>query len=155
MIPVIVKMQNISSSICLNRVFSDIFNYCSTNINGMWNARKLGRMYKIFEFILNLTYVCRYRVNQHLIVLNLDSASINKILVTEFITVKVSQGLNLELMNHDISNVGWPHTVPPGFWKKYWENINTDKNYWKKYWEKVNIDKINLKRLFDRSADCK
>ena len=32
-------------------------------------------------------------VNQHLIVVNLGSVSINKILVTEFITVKVSQDL--------------------------------------------------------------
>ena len=39
--------------------------------------------------------MCRYRVNQHLIVINLDSVSINKILVTEFITVKVSQNINL------------------------------------------------------------
>ena len=23
----------------------------STNINGMWNARKLGAIYKVFEFI--------------------------------------------------------------------------------------------------------
>ena len=32
-------------------------------------------------------------VNQHLIVVNLGSVSINKILVTEFITAKVSQDL--------------------------------------------------------------
>ena len=37
----------------------------------------------------------RYRVNQHLIILKLDSVSIKKILVTEFVTVKVSQNLNL------------------------------------------------------------
>ena len=37
----------------------------------------------------------RYRVNYHLIVLNLGSVSISKGLVTEFITVKVSQNLNL------------------------------------------------------------
>ena len=36
-----------------------------------------------------------YRVNQHLIVLNLDNITINKVLLTEFITVKVSQNLNL------------------------------------------------------------
>ena len=29
--------------------------------------------------------MCRYRVNQHLIVLKLDSVSINKSLVTEFV----------------------------------------------------------------------
>ena len=36
-----------------------------------------------------------YRVYQHLIVLNLYSVSINKILVTKFITVKKLQNLNL------------------------------------------------------------
>ena len=36
----------------------------------------------------------RFRVNQRLIGLNLDSVSINKILVTEFITVKVLKNLN-------------------------------------------------------------
>ena len=40
------------------------------------------------------TYMGRYRVNQHLIVLNLYSVSISKILVTEFITMKVGQNLN-------------------------------------------------------------
>ena len=37
----------------------------------------------------------KYSVKQHLIVLKLDSVSINKILVTKFVTVKVSQNLNL------------------------------------------------------------
>ena len=37
--------------------------------------------------------MCKYSVDQHLTVLNLYSASNNKILVTEFITVKVSQNL--------------------------------------------------------------
>ena len=41
------------------------------------------------------TYMCKYRVNQHLIILNLGNFSINKVLVTEFITVKLSQNLNL------------------------------------------------------------
>ena len=39
--------------------------------------------------------MCRYRVNQHLIVLCSYRISINKILSTEFITEKVSQNLNL------------------------------------------------------------
>ena len=39
--------------------------------------------------------MCKYRVKQHLIVLKLDSVSINKIIVTKFVTVKVSQNLNL------------------------------------------------------------
>ena len=39
--------------------------------------------------------MCKYRVNQYLIVLNLYSVSIITILGTEFITVKVSQNLNL------------------------------------------------------------
>ena len=37
----------------------------------------------------------KYRVKQDLIVLKLDSVSIKKILVTKFVTVKVSQNLNL------------------------------------------------------------
>ena len=41
------------------------------------------------------TYMCRHRVNQLLVVLNLDSISNNKILVAEFIPVKASQNLNL------------------------------------------------------------
>ena len=41
--------------------------------------------------------MCRYRVNQHRIVLKLDIVSINKILVTKFATVKVSQNLNLTI----------------------------------------------------------
>ena len=36
----------------------------------------------------------RCRVNQHLINLKLENVSINKILVTEFVAVKVSQNLN-------------------------------------------------------------
>ena len=39
--------------------------------------------------------MCKYRVKQVLIVLNLDNVSINKTLVTKFVTVKVSQNLNL------------------------------------------------------------
>ena len=41
------------------------------------------------------TYMCRYRVKQNLIVLKLDSISMNKVLVTEFVTVKVLKNLNL------------------------------------------------------------
>ena len=37
----------------------------------------------------------RYKVNQKLTVLNLYSVSFNKIVITEFINVKVSQNLNL------------------------------------------------------------
>ena len=40
-------------------------------------------------------YICRYRINQHSIVLKLNSASVNKILDPEFVTSKVSQDLNL------------------------------------------------------------
>ena len=39
--------------------------------------------------------MCRYRIKQHLIVLKLDSVSINKGIAPEFVTVKVSQDLNL------------------------------------------------------------
>ena len=40
---------------------------------------------------LHKTCMSRYKVNQHLVVLNLHSVSINEILVTKFITVKVSR----------------------------------------------------------------
>ena len=44
---------------------------------------------------INLKHTCAgFRVNQHLIVLNLYNALINKIMVTEFITLKVSWNLN-------------------------------------------------------------
>ena len=39
--------------------------------------------------------MCKDKVNQHVVVLNLQSVSISKMLVTEFITVKNSQDLNL------------------------------------------------------------
>ena len=39
--------------------------------------------------------MCRYRVNQHLIVPDLYIVSANEDLVTEFITVKCSQNLNM------------------------------------------------------------
>ena len=39
--------------------------------------------------------MCTYKVYQHLLVLKLDSATVNKILVTKFVTAKVSQNLNL------------------------------------------------------------
>ena len=50
-----------------------------------------GGIYKTFEYM----YIRKFRVNQHLIILNLYSVSIRIILVTGFITVKVSQNLNL------------------------------------------------------------
>ena len=37
----------------------------------------------------------KYRVKQHLKVIKIDSVSINKILVTKFVTVKVSQNPNV------------------------------------------------------------
>ena len=40
--------------------------------------------------------MCRYRINQHLIVLKLDNVSINKNIAPEFATEKVSQDLNLK-----------------------------------------------------------
>ena len=94
----IVKMQITCNLIGWNSVhISDIFNCYRANINGMWNARKRGGIYKTFEFVLvkPKTYICRYRVNQHLIALNLDSVSINRNIAPEFATVKVSQDLNL------------------------------------------------------------
>ena len=77
--------------------FSGIFNWHSANVNGMWNARKLDGIYTIFEFILILTCICRCKLNQHLIVLNLDSTSINKVLVTEFYYCESFTGLTFKV----------------------------------------------------------
>ena len=68
---------------------SDTFNCFSANFNGMENARKLGGKYKIFEYTQLKTCMCKYRVDQQLIVLNLYSILINEILVTEFMTTEV------------------------------------------------------------------
>ena len=47
----IVKMQDICDLVGWNSEhISDIFNYNRANINGMWNARTLGGIYKTFEF---------------------------------------------------------------------------------------------------------
>ena len=45
----------------------------------------------------------------------------------------------LKLMNHDISNVRWPHTYSLG----------------KIYWERININTINWDKLFNRSTNNK
>ena len=50
--------------------------------------------------------MCRYRINQHLMVLKLDRVSINKSLASESVTLKVSQYLN---MMQNMSN-GWGKT---------------------------------------------
>ena len=50
---VIIIMQNIYNLIGWNSVhIFDIFNYYRANINGMWNAERLGGIYKTFEFTL-------------------------------------------------------------------------------------------------------
>ena len=49
----VVKMQNFCNLIGWKTVYnSDIFNWYSVNINGMWNERKLGVNYKTLKFIL-------------------------------------------------------------------------------------------------------
>ena len=64
---VFAKMQNICDLIGWNKVDNfGIFNDYSANIKKMWNARKLGGIYKTFEFILALlTCKCQHSVNQH------------------------------------------------------------------------------------------
>ena len=74
----IVKMQNMFFG-CLKLHIPDVFNCDTANI---WNTRKWGGIYKTFEFILAQTCIYRCRVNQYLIVLNLFSVSISKVLVT-------------------------------------------------------------------------
>ena len=83
----IVKMQNICSLLGWNNVHnSDIFNHIQWNMK----RKKVRWGYaKHLNLLLPKPYNCRYRANQHLIVLNLDSVSINKIRATEFLTVKV------------------------------------------------------------------
>ena len=68
-------------------------------LDGCWSIRvvivKMQNIRITFEFTLTGTYMYRDRVNQHLIVLKLDCALINEILVMKFVTVPVSQNLNL------------------------------------------------------------
>ena len=51
--------------------------------------------FSVCEFSCYQTYICKYRINQHLIALKLDSVSINKSIAPEFATVKFSQDLDL------------------------------------------------------------
>ena len=68
-------MQNICNLIGWNSVhISDIFNSYRSNINGMWNAVKLGGIYLIARW--------------------LEGVSINKSIAPKFVTVKVSQNLS-------------------------------------------------------------
>ena len=52
-VSIVVKMQNICNLIGWKSMYIfDIFNWYRGNINGMWNAGKLGDIYKTFEFTL-------------------------------------------------------------------------------------------------------
>ena len=85
----IAKMQSIFYLIGRNSVpISDIFNYHYTKIKGLWNAQKIGKKYETFEFTL--------KVDQHIIVLDLCSILIKKIIwiLTEFLNLNISQNLN-------------------------------------------------------------
>ena len=93
----------------------------------------------------------KYRVNQHLIVLNLYSVSINKILVTKDNTVKVSQNLNL------MWNVSTPWNQQLSmyaFGTKHWKANELQKpsstkqmskvqNIWTEIW-KYKYNQVNL-----------
>ena len=50
--------------------------------------------------------MCGYKVNQHLIVLKLDSVSVNKIVVMEFIIVSESE-FDIKYVNTVTSNTKW------------------------------------------------
>ena len=76
---------------------SDNFNCCSTNINGMGSKRSYAGYTKYLNLNQPKLFMCRYRVNQHVIALNLYSVLISKILFAEFITAKASQNLYLML----------------------------------------------------------
>ena len=56
----------------------------------MWEVWNLDGKCKTFDFKLK-AYIYKHRVDKKLIVLNLRSISINKIVVTDFITVKFSR----------------------------------------------------------------
>ena len=50
--------------------------------------------------------MCGYKVNQHLIVLKLDSVSVNKIVVMEFVIVSESE-FDIKYVNTVTSNTKW------------------------------------------------
>ena len=79
----------------------------------------------------HLSYQCRYRLNQHLIVLSLCNVSINKILITEFITVKVSQNFifdaNTMKWNQQLSR--YVFSKVSNVWNKTFENKSIAKDH--------------------------
>ena len=94
----IVKMQKFFKLIAwTSDHISDNFNCCSPNINGMGSKRSYAGYTKYLNLNQPKLFMCRYRVNQHVIALNLYSVLISKILFAEFITAKASQNLYLML----------------------------------------------------------
>ena len=71
--------------------------YITTQISMEWETKLSSVRYRKH---LNLHWLracmCRYRLNQHLIVLNLYKVSINEILVMVFIVMRIPQNLNLK-----------------------------------------------------------
>ena len=82
----IIKMKNIENLVVRNNVhISGNCTCCSANVNEMLKAINLDGKYEIFEL----------RVDQYLMVLNLCSISINKVLVTKTMTLKVLRNTNI------------------------------------------------------------
>ena len=113
-------------------------------------------LYKIncFFFWLNKTLLHFYQAfNAELISKPISSLNLNAIfsstfgnsfcllLNTQQWKIEIQKKFMLKLMNHNISNVGYPHNFTPG------------KIYWKKCWEKIKIEIINWAKLSNRSTD--
>ena len=78
-------MQNICNVTGRNSVsVSDIFIAAVQISMECEKQERSARYAKYLNSHWSKTYLCRYKVNQHLIVLDLYSVSINKILVTEY-----------------------------------------------------------------------
>ena len=100
----------------------DIFNCYSENVNKNVKRHESEAGYaKHLNLYWPKTYIFRCRVNEHVIVLYLYNVSINKILGTEFITVKVSQNLNLSTQ--------WSYQLSRYMFSKFVECL--ERNIWK------------------------
>ena len=82
---------------------SDVFNCYNVNINGTLNTPKLGGKIKHFNLHQPNTNISKCRVDQHVTVVNSYRNTSNKVLIMEFMTVKVSQ--NQKLMPKNVNTV--------------------------------------------------
>ena len=94
---IIVKMQNICNLIGWNSVHIFDILIAPVQILVECEMQEYRRDIANVWMCTNLKHscICRYRINLHLIVLKLDSVSINKSIAPEFVIVKASQDLKL------------------------------------------------------------